>query len=233
MSAHYFISDAHLGAAPAEAELRLVSFLAGLEGRADTLWVLGDLFDFWFEYGRAIPKHGFRVLAALGRLRQSGTRVTCLAGNHDLRFTGFFKKELGVETTTGAQLVLDGQRVLMRHGDELDRRPVSRLFRTLMRSRINNALYRLVHPDVGIALAGWVARRSRNRPPDTALAGLMRDHARACLREGNDLVVFGHLHRPELTRFPEGCYLNTGDWIESFSYGVMRDGEIALETYDR
>jgi len=231
LSAHYFISDAHLGAAPPESEARLARFLAGLEGRTDTLWVLGDLFDFWFEYGRAIPKHGFRVLAALGRLRQSGTAVTCLAGNHDLRFTGFFREQLGVETAVEARVELDGRRVLMRHGDEVDHRHLSRLFRILMRSRLNNALYGLIHPDLGIALAGWVTRRSRRRPPDATLADRMREHGRVCLREGNDIVILGHLHRPELTRLPEGVYLNTGDWLKNFSYGVMRDGEIALERF--
>lgn len=232
MSAHYFISDAHLGAGPPESETRLARFLAELEGRAATLWVLGDLFDFWYEYGRAIPKHGFQVLAALGRLRQSGAAVTCLAGNHDLRFADFFREQLGIETAVEARVELDGRRVLMRHGDEVDRRHVSRLFRTLMRSRLNNTLYGLIHPDLGIALASWVSRRSRSRPPDVTLARLMREHARACLRDGSDIVIFGHLHRPELTRLPEGLYLNTGDWLESFSYGVMRDGEVALERFE-
>ena len=232
MSEHYFISDAHLGAAPVESEAKLVRFLAGLEGRADTLWILGDLFDFWFEYRWTIPKHGFRVLTALGRLRQAGTTITCLAGNHDLRMAGFFERALGVETAARVRVTLDGRRVLMRHGHEIDRRTIPRFFRLLMNSRLNNALYRLIHPDLGIALAGWVARRSRYRPPDTRLAGRMRGYARKCLEQGNDMVIFGHLHRPELVEFPEGSYLNTGDWLGNYSYGVLRDGVLSLEKFD-
>ncbi|MFO7675764.1 MAG: UDP-2,3-diacylglucosamine diphosphatase [bacterium] len=233
MSAHYFVSDAHLGAAPPGAEARLARFLNGLEGRADSLWILGDLFDFWFEYGRVIPRHGFRILAALARLREAGIRVSYLAGNHDLRFGGFLRRELGIETGAGGDIELDGRKVLVRHGDEIDRRAVSRLFRVLMRSRLNNGLYRLIHPDLGIALAGWVARRSRARGPDERLAGAMREWARARLAEGRDLVVLGHLHRPELTAFPGGgSYLNAGDWIENFSYGILRDGRPALERFD-
>ncbi len=98
MSAHYFVSDAHLGAAPADAEKRLVAFLQSIQGQADSLYILGDLFDFWFEYGRAIPKHGFRVLAKLARLRETGTRIVYIAGNHDIRFTDFFRRELDIET---------------------------------------------------------------------------------------------------------------------------------------
>jgi UDP-2,3-diacylglucosamine hydrolase len=233
LSAHYFVSDAHLGAAPPAAEARLARFLAGLEGRADSLWILGDLFDFWFEYDRVIPRHGFRVLTALARLRATGTRVNYLAGNHDLRFTDFFGRELGIETGGGGDVELAGRRVLVGHGDELDRRLVSRFFRRLMKSRLNNALYRLIHPDIGIALAGWIARRSRDRGPDERLAAAMREWARARLAEGRDLVILGHVHRPELVEFPGGgSYLNTGDWIESFSYGILRDGRPALERFD-
>ncbi len=231
MSAHYFVSDAHLGAAPAGAEKKLVAFLRSIRGQADSLYILGDLFDFWFEYGRAIPKHGFRVLAGLARLRETGTRIVYIAGNHDIRFTDFFRRELDIETAPALVETIDGLRVFMRHGDEVDRRPVSLLFRRLMKSRLNNFLYSFVHPDIGIGFAAWVARRSRARGHDESLRTAMHEYARHRLADGHDVVMLGHVHYPELRKFPEGVYLNTGDWLDSFSYGVIRDGTVALEFY--
>lgn len=229
LSAHYFVSDAHLGAAPAASEERLARFLESIQGRADTLVIVGDLFDFWFEYGRAIPRHGFRILAALAGLRRAGARVVYLSGNHDIRFRGFFKESLGIETGAVLDETIDGLRVLARHGDEADHRPVSRLFRRLMRSRLNNFLYSFIHPDIGIGFAGWVAGRSRARKKDEALRAVMREFARARLAEGRDLVVLAHLHLPELVATPEGTYLNCGDWLTHFSCGVIRDGKVSLE----
>jgi UDP-2,3-diacylglucosamine hydrolase len=229
LSAHYFVADAHLGAAPAASEERFARFLESIRGRADTLVIVGDLFDFWFEYGRAIPKHGFRVLVQLSELRRTGTRVIYLTGNHDIRFRGFFRETLGIETGTVFDETVDGLRVYARHGDETDTRPVSRLFRGLMRSRLNNFLYSFVHPDLGIGFAGWVAGRSRARKKDETLRNVMLDYARARMADGHDLVVLAHLHLPELVETPEGTYLNCGDWLTHFSCGVIRDGRPGLE----
>jgi UDP-2,3-diacylglucosamine hydrolase len=232
LSAHYFVSDAHIGAGRPVAEPRLVEFLDSIRGRATSLFVLGDLFDFWFEYSRAIPVSGFRVLGALSGLVQAGTRVVYLAGNHDVRFLGFFKQELGIESCPGPLAeTLDGKRVWMSHGDDLDRRPIPMLFRTLMRSRINQALYSLVHPDLGISLARSVSGASRRRPPDTRLADKMAGFARGKLSEGHDIVVLAHSHRPELRTFETGSYLNTGDWVDNCSYGVLEDGRLRLEYF--
>ncbi len=230
MSAHYFVSDAHIGARSSGAEPRLVEFLEAIRGRATSLFVLGDLFDFWFEYNRAVPVSGFRVLGALGALAQSGTRVVYLAGNHDVRFTGFFRRELGIESCVGPLVeTLDGKRVWMSHGDDLDKRPIPSLFRALMRSRLNQALYALVHPDVGIELARSVSGASRRRPPDARLAEKMASFARGKLSEDNDVVILAHLHRPELRQFEHGLYLNTGDWVENCSFGLLSEGRLTLE----
>lgn len=230
MSAHYVVSDAHFGAAPPEDEERFLAFCESLRGRADSLFVLGDLLDFWFEYGRAIPKHGFRALAELVHLRRGGTRVVYLAGNHDLRFRDFLGRELGIEAASQVSERLDGSRVWMSHGDEVDHRAVPALFRRLMRSRINNLLYSFVHPDVGIGFASWVASRSRARGQDDFLRGVMARHASRKLAEGYDIVVTGHLHVPELVRLDGGWYLRTA-WCRGCTYGVIRDGVPALERF--
>ena len=161
MSAHYFVSDAHIGGGNPDAEQRLFRFLESIRGKAESLYILGDLFEFWFEYGRAIPKPGFRALAELAELRRTGTRIGYLKGNHDFWFKDFWRRELGAEAADEMEVKLDGKRVFLAHGDRLDRAFVPQFFRILMRSRLNGWLYSLLHPDIGIGLANSVARMSR------------------------------------------------------------------------
>lgn len=233
MSAHYFISDAHVGAGTREAEHRLVRFVGTIAGRADTLCILGDLFEFWFEYGRVIPKRGFAVLAALANLARSGTRLVYLKGNHDFWFGDFIEHELG-----GSRAVdrlderIDGRRVFACHGDALDRGLVPRFFRSLMRSRFNAQLYSVLHPDLGVALAESVARASRGREAGPELRRRLREYALERLDSGYDLVLMGHTHQPEIVERDGRAYVNTGDWLTHFSYCVVRDGRPTLERFE-
>ncbi|MFO7651973.1 MAG: UDP-2,3-diacylglucosamine diphosphatase [bacterium] len=233
MSAHYFISDAHVGAGMPEAERRLVRFIDTIAGRADSLCILGDLFEFWFEYGRVIPKRGFAVLAALSNLARSGTRLVWLKGNHDFWFGDFIERELGGACAADRlDERIDGRRVFACHGDALDRGLVTWFFRSLMRSRFNAQLYSFLHPDLGVALAESVARRSRGHEAGPELRRRLRDDALARLDSGYDLVLMGHTHEPEMVERGERAYINTGDWLTHFSYCVVRDGRPSLERFE-
>ncbi len=231
MSAHYFVSDAHIGAGPAGAEERLLSFLESIQGRADSLYIIGDLFDFWFESDRAVPEYGFRTMAEISRLHRAGTRITCLAGNHDFRFQQFFSREVGARRADIVEEVIDNRRVWMSHGDHVDQRLISVLFRRLMRSRAGEVAYSLVPCDMRMELAGWAARISRAREQDEYLREELARFAAGKLAQGFDLVVMGHLHIPELRRIEHGLYLNTGDWLTHFSYGMIKDGVVSLEYF--
>jgi len=169
-------------------------------------------------------------MARLAELTRAGTRIVYLRGNHDFWFRGFLERELGVETP-GDELAaeIDGRRVFLAHGDGLDKGFVPRVFRRLMRSRMNGALYSLIHPDVGIGLAQWVAGRSRDLEAKLYLCEDMARFAQAKLGQGFDIVMMGHSHVPETRQFTNGIYVNVGDWIRSFSYGVIRDGAAGLE----
>ncbi len=226
------MSDAHVGAGPAAAEDRLVRFIDSLRGRADSLYILGDLFEFWFEYGRVIPKRGFRVLAALSGLVSAGTRLTYLKGNHDFWFGEFLGRELGgARAADRLEETIDGRRALVCHGDALDTGLVPRFFRAVMHSRLNARLYSMLHPDLGIGLAEWVAARSRQSAASPELRQRMREFALGRLAAGFDLVVMGHTHEPELVEQGGRAYANTGDWLEHFTYCVVRDGQPALERF--
>ena len=232
LSAHYFVADAHLGAGTDATEEKFLCFLENIRGRAESLYVLGDLFDFWFEYRRVVSKHCVRAIAELTRLRRAGTRVLYLRGNHDFRFGEMARRELEVSATDSLEQEVGGLRVWMSHGDALDRRAVPVLFRAFSRSRTVNWLYSLLHPDMGMGLATWVSRQSRQREPDERLREVMADFARVKLSQGFDVVILAHSHLPELRRFDTGTYLNVGDWLRSFSYGVIRNGTAALEYFD-
>ncbi len=230
MSGHFFISDVHLGSRQADAERRLIDFLASLRGRAAALYILGDLFEFWFEYQRVIPMSGLRVLALLTELRSSGTRVFLLRGNHDVWFRGFLQQELGLEGFPDEMSIeVEGCRVFVAHGDALDRNFIPRVFRRLMRSRINGALFSLLHPDIGIGVARYIARRSRAQGAKPELVTALREFARCKIADGYQVVIMGHSHIPERVEFPGGVYLNVGDWLRNFTYGLLENGTVRLE----
>lgn len=232
LSAHYFASDAHIGGGNPDAEQRLFWFLESIRGKADSLYILGDLFEFWFEYGRSIPKPGFRALAELSELNRTGTRIGYLKGNHDFWFKDFWQRELGAEAADELDVVLDGKRVFLTHGDTLDRSFVPRLFRVLMRSRLNGWLYSQLHPDIGIGLALAVARANRVKNSKPSLVEDMARFAEGRLSSGFDIVVMGHSHVPEVRRLAGGVYLNVGDWMTHFTYGVIRDGVASLQRFE-
>src|SRR5262245_38654941 len=158
----YFLSDAHLGTESAEREApreaRLIEFFESLPGRAESLFIVGDLFDFWFEYSTAIPRRHFKTLCALRRLREAGVEITYLAGNHDFWLGGFLSNELGIHTREGPVTVeKQGRRAWIHHGDGLIGGDLGyRMLKKILRNRVNIRLYRWLHPDLGIPLAHWV-----------------------------------------------------------------------------
>jgi len=235
----YFFADAHLGADPraqeAAREARLHEFLTSLAGRASALYIVGDLFDFWFEYRTAIPRRHFGTLAALRRLRDAGVRITYLNGNHDFWLGPFLQDELGIETHQDAlALDLQGHRIWLHHGDGLAAGDLGyRLLKKVLRNRISIALYRLLHPDLGIPLAHVVSRWSRHSRADRPLDGdrLWTRIATPRFHEGFDTVMVGHFHHAWERRDGTRSFFMLGDWIETFTYVVLRDGAFTLERW--
>jgi len=129
-------------------------------------------------------------------------------------------------------VTLDGKRVFLAHGDVLDRALVPQIFRVLMRSRVDGWLYSLLHPDIGIGLALAVARVSRVKSAKPSLVEDMAKFAAAKVASGFDVVIMGHSHVPEFKQLGDGVYLNVGDWMTHFTYGVIRDGVPSLEVFE-
>jgi UDP-2,3-diacylglucosamine hydrolase len=234
-----FLSDAHLGAEAVEREAgrtdRLHRFLATLPGRASELVVVGDLFDFWFEYGTALPRRHFPTLAALGRLREAGVAITYLNGNHDFWLGSFMAETLGVKTVDGAIVVeSQGRRIWVHHGDGLIGGDSGyKLLRGILRSPLSIRLYGLLHPDLGIPLAHKVSawsRSSRAEPPLQA-DRLWNEIAMPRFAEGYDAVVIGHFHHVYERREPGKEFFLLGDWMEQFTYLELADGKLEMKRY--
>ncbi|MEO0077432.1 MAG: UDP-2,3-diacylglucosamine diphosphatase [candidate division WOR-3 bacterium] len=232
MSAHYFVSDAHIGAQPGRSEARLLSFLKTIRNEAESVYLLGDLFEFWLEYRHAVPRHGFSLLSVLAEMHRQGTSISYLKGNHDFGLGEFLSRELGAVVADELDLTIDGRRVYLAHGDALDHGLVPRLFRGLMRSRVNRALYSLLHPDLGISLAHRIALASRDLGAKPYLQEAMARFAQDKLARGFDIVILGHSHLPEIRRLGSGVYVNIGDWVQSFTYGRIMGGNVSLERFE-
>jgi UDP-2,3-diacylglucosamine hydrolase len=235
----YLMSDAHLGAevqTDRDRTARLHAFLESLPGRAGTLVVAGDLFDFWFEYRTAIPRRHFGTLARLQSLRDAGIRLHYLTGNHDFWLGRFLAEELGFRTHPGAlTLEEQGRRLWIHHGDGLVGGDLGyRVLRRVLRNRLSIALYGLLHPDLGIPLALRVSRWSRGSRGEKPLQAerLWREIALPRFAEGYDAVLVGHFHHAFERREVGREFFLLGDWIERRTYAVLEGGSIRLERWD-
>lgn len=234
-----FFSDSHLGVDAAEREgareARLHDFLNALPSRATSLYIVGDLFDFWFEYRTAIPRRHFRTLAVLQRLREAGIEITYLNGNHDFWLGSFFRDTLGIRTVDGAVTVeAQGRRLWVHHGDGLVGGDLGyKALRAVLRSPACVGLYGLLHPDLGIPLAHMVSRWSRHSRGDGPLeAGrLWREIAEPRFRDGYDGVLIGHFHHAHEQRESGREFFLLGDWIERFTYVELAEGKLELKTW--
>ncbi len=236
----YFISDVHLGLGNKEEEKakedRLLGFLKGIFPSTDTLFILGDLFDFWFEYKTVIPKGFHRTLAALQEFTDAGKPVHFLVGNHDCWMSDFFEKELGITVhlkpfATEAQ----GKRIFLHHGDGLAENDFGyRMIKPVLRNRFSMWIYRWLHPDIGVRLARGTSRSSRQYTSNKHFGeekGMIRE-ATNKIREGFDIVMMGHRHQPHLLKIENGVYINLGDWIAFNTYAELSNGNIELKTWN-
>ncbi len=234
-----FISDVHLGSGTREEENAkeevLLSFLKAKLAGTTTLFIAGDLFDFWFEYKTVIPKGFHRTLAAIHEYTGRGIPVHYLAGNHDFWMRDFFETELGcIVHPDPFEIKLQGKRVLLHHGDGLAKNDLGyRLIKPVLRNRFNIWLYRWLHPDLGVPLARGSSRSSREYTSEKHYeeSGLTA-FATARIAEGIDIVIMGHQHKPSVTQIDNGIYINLGDWIIYHTYAELSDGAITLKTWE-
>jgi len=237
----YFISDIHFGLHSKETERnkehRLFSFFDEIQDDATDLYILGDLFDYWFEYKHVIPKGFHRILTRLEHLTSNNIAVHLLVGNHDFWLGRRFTEETGVHIYyEPVEMTISGKRFYLHHGDGLnDEDKGYRILRSILRNRTNIFLYRLLHPDLGIGLARKSSRTSRNNHSEnghTQEQEALRKFARNKLSEGYHYVIMGHDHTPEQLTVDNRHYINLGDWITHNTYAVFDGTGVSLEYWN-
>jgi UDP-2,3-diacylglucosamine hydrolase len=218
-------------------ERQVVSFLRHLPGRAGSLLVNGDLFDFWFEWRRVMPRGHFRTLSALADLRDAGVPVLMLGGNHDCWGGDILTRDVGIDFRLDAWSgELAGWRTYVDHGDGL--RPVEdrpyRALRRVLRHPWSIRAFRWIHPDLSSRIATGSSDMSRAHGAPDSGEGLRKvaiDHLNA--NPNTELVVFGHSHVSALERAPTGgVYANPGAWMDAPTFLVVRPERIELRRWD-
>ena len=232
----YFLSDLHLGAQDYEQSLvrekTIVRFLQHIKDNAQAVYFIGDIFDFWFEYGEAVPKYFIRFLAKIAELREEGIDVYFFKGNHDLWMKDYFSKELGVQVIDDKmEFSCRDQLFLLTHGDA--KGPGDRKYKVLKKIFINpicRFLFRWLHPDIGIKIAHlW----SRSNYTDPRVEKFMGEEKEWLIRYAREKIqttpyhylLMGHRHLPmDIPLNDTSRYINLGDWIVNNTYAVF-DGE--------
>jgi UDP-2,3-diacylglucosamine hydrolase len=232
----YVVSDAHLGVASAEIERSFVAFLRSLEGRAASLVINGDLFDFWFEWKSVIPRRSFRALAALAELRDAGLPILWIAGNHDCWGGEILREDVGADYQIGEWTGdIAGWTTRVEHGDGLRDREDRwyRFIRPVMRNPIAIKTYRLLHPDTATSVALGSSTVSRVHRAKDEGRGLRKIAADTLAREKDlDLLIYGHSHVAALERINGGVFANAGSWLESPTYLVITPERVELREAD-
>lgn len=237
--AYYFFSDVHLGLESGEKEKlkesRLIEFLTEAEKDAKEIFIVGDLFDCWIEYKQVVPKGYYRLFTKISELVDSGIRINYIAGNHDFWKGDYFKEEFGIEIChTHIEREIEGKKFFIHHGDGFAHNDTGyRIIKKILRSRLSQVLYAMIHPDLGIKIAKGTSESSRSHTDtkDYSERDGMKEYAFRKIDEGFDYVIMGHRHRPLLMKHDRGAYVNLGDWIEFFTYGVFRNGEFELKKF--
>lgn len=234
----YFASDFHLGfpdfESTIEREKRVVRWLREISKDAAEVFLVGDLFDFWFEYKRAVPKGFSRMLAAIGDLTDSGVKVHVFTGNHDLWMWDYLPKETGAEVHKGPlERTWNGKRFYIAHGDGLGPGDHGYKFlKKIFTNRVCQWLFARIHPNTGVWIALKSSQTSRNaqKPEIYQYLGADKEwliiHSKEVLQQEHfNFFVYGHRHVPMTYDLgPDSLYVNLGDWIVNFSYACF-DGE--------
>jgi UDP-2,3-diacylglucosamine hydrolase len=233
------VSDAHLGVTPPAVEESLLAFLERVPEEGDCLLLNGDLFDFWYSYGRVIPRRGFHVAAALARLTRR-MPVLMVGGNHDRWGGDFWQRDLGVQFDPRRLTFQIGTRqVAALHGDGLSE--TSRLAGLLHRTvnhPITSAVYRVLHPELGLRLVDLLSPYLGDHTHDEARLALAAKRQQAWAEQlvarepGIGLVVMGHTHQASAAHLAGGAdYLNPGAWFDGYRYAVASDAGVELRRF--
>ena len=242
----YFASDFHLGldarTSSEERERQIVRWLDQIKTDAAEIYLVGDVFDFWFEYKRAIPKGYVRLLGKLAEISDLGIPIYFFTGNHDMWVFRFFEEELGIPTYRNPIIKeIYGKVFFIGHGDGLGPGDYGYKFiKKVFSNRLCQWLFERLHPNFGIGIARYWSQRSRlSNPVDNQFLGEEKEWLVTFANEyldSNyaDYFIFGHRHLTINYRLKNGKsrYINLGEWLYSNSYAVFDGKKLSIEFFE-
>lgn len=241
----YFASDFHLGIPnkkeSLEREQRIVRWLEVILKDAAQIFLVGDLFDTWFEYKQVVPRGYLRFLGKLAELRDNGLHIEVFTGNHDLWMRDYFKTELDIEVHHGPiTRSFNDKKFFIAHGDGLGPGDHGyKVLKTVLRSPVSQWLYRRIHPNTGVALASWISKKGpKHYDAEADFKGPEKEYlVQFCLdtlkKDHFDYFIFGHRHLALSYPLPQNSlYVNLGDWLRYNSYAVFDGQDLKLEYFN-
>jgi len=248
----YFLSDFHLGAPDYEASLKrekiVVEFLDKVKSDAAEIFIVGDIFDFWYEYRKVVPKGYVRLLGKLAEITDAGIKIHFFVGNHDMWMKTYFQQELNIPVYFEPRdFEWNGKKFHIGHGDGLgpgDHR--YKFIKKVFRNKFSQWLFGIFPPYMGMGLANFLSRRSRAQTGTKEEVFLGEDkewliiYCKSMLKKKDfDFFVFGHRHLPidfRLTPVSSGRgvgarYINLGDWIHYYTYAAFDGENLELRSY--
>ncbi|MBC7745814.1 MAG: UDP-2,3-diacylglucosamine diphosphatase [Flavobacterium sp.] len=240
----YFASDFHLGApdydSSREREKRIVSWLDSIKENASEIYLMGDVFDFWFEYATVVPKGYIRLLGKLAELSDYGIKIILFKGNHDMWMFDYFKNELNIEIVAD-ELIIErgGKKFFLHHGDGLGAGDTRyKILKSFFRSRFCQWLFARLHPNFAIGIAQKWSAKSRIssskvvQAKNTEAEWLVR-YSRDLVKQSHyDYLIFGHRHLPlDISINESARYINLGEWINYSSFAVFDGKDLQLKSF--
>ena len=238
----YFLSDLHLGAPymedTKENEMRVVAFLDSIKKDTDTIYLLGDILDYWYEYKYVVPRGYVRFFGKLAELSDSGIRIVWLKGNHDIWIFDYLPKELGVEVLDGSIVEeIRGKKFFLSHGDGVGKLDTSfKIIRGIFRNKFCQWAFSGIHPRWTVPFAyNWSAHSRKEGEerglPDEILLKNLRNFVKEYHKTYPeiDYFVFGHIHILSREEIEKGCEMIVlGEWIHTFSYARLSSAGLEL-----
>lgn len=241
----YFLSDFHLGAPDAASSLarekRVCRFLDSIKKDAAQIFIVGDLFDFWFEYRQVVPKGYVRILGKMAELTDSGIPIHFFVGNHDMWMKDYFQEELNIPVYfEPKEFTFSNKKFLIGHGDGLGPGDQGyKAMKKLFRHPFSKWMFGILPPYIGIGIANYFSRKSRAKTglTDEVFMGEEKEwliiYSKEILQQQHyDYFIFGHRHLPiDIKLNNNSRYINLGEWIKYDSYAVFDGTDIALKYY--
>jgi len=241
----YFASDFHLGAGgyaeSRKREDRIVRWLDSIKADAAELFLMGDVFDFWFEYKTVVPKGYTRFLGKLAELTDAGVKLYLFKGNHDMWMFDYFEKEFGaIIISNELKIERNGKKFFLHHGDGLG--PGDEFYKVLknfFRSKFCQWLFARIHPNLGVGIANYWSTNSRisNQKKENPKPGEQEWLVTFCREELQtnfyDYLIFGHRHLPlDIQLNPNSRYINLGEWVNYNTYAEFDGITLSLKSFE-